>query len=152
MRVRLGATNKYVAAVIKTLPKFRPAAFDLTLDDEPALAIEAMLVVVGTGISYGGGMKVLPSSRLDDGLLDVCIVGGMSKGAFLRAFPRVYMGKHTTHPKVRMLRGTNVKIGSDRQVMVYADGERIGSLPAIFEIVPRALKVVVGPDAPGVTR
>ena len=66
--------------------------------------VDAMLVVVGSGLSYGGGMKVLPDASMVDGVLDVCIVEALSKGAFLRAFPKVFTGRHTTHPKVRMLR------------------------------------------------
>jgi diacylglycerol kinase (ATP) len=95
-------------------------------------------------------MKVLPNAVMNDGLLDVCIVEALSKPAFLRAFPRVFVGSHTTHPKVRMWTGTRVQVEADRRVLVYADGELVGSLPAIFEVRPAALPVVVGPDAKGV--
>ncbi len=66
-----------------------------------------MLVVIGNGRSYGGGMTVLPDASLVDGMLDLCIVQALSKSAFLRAFPKVFMGRHTTHPKVRMLRASS---------------------------------------------
>jgi diacylglycerol kinase (ATP) len=92
-------------------------------------------------------MRVVPSAKVNDGELDVCIVGAMSTGAFLRAFPRVFRGTHVTHPKVTMLHGTTVKLEANRRVMVYADGERVGPLPAAFDLVPAALPVVVGPDA-----
>jgi diacylglycerol kinase (ATP) len=84
---------------------------------------------------------------MNDGMLDVCVVEALSKLAFLRAFPRVFLGSHTTHPKVRMRTGTRVQVEADRRVLVYADGELVGSLPAIFEVRPAALPVVVGPDA-----
>jgi diacylglycerol kinase family enzyme len=57
------------------------------------------------------------------------------------------LGSHTTHPNVRMRTGTRVQVEADRRVLVYADGELVGSLPAIFEVRPAALPVVVGPDA-----
>lgn len=149
MSLRLGGTGTYVVALVKTLSRFTPARYDLTVDGEP-LSVDAMLVVVGSGISYGGGMKVLPDAAMNDGVLDVCIVEALSKGAFLRAFPKVFAGRHTTHPKVRMLRATTVTVEANRGVQVYADGERIGPLPASFEVVPGALPVVVGPDAKGI--
>jgi diacylglycerol kinase (ATP) len=149
MTVKLGATGTYVAALLKTLSRFSPASFTIQVDDE-RMELDAMLVEVGSGRWTGGGMKVLPDAVMNDGLLDVCIVEALSKPAFLRAFPRVFVGSHTTHPRVRMRKGSRVQVEANRRVLVYADGELVGSLPAIFEIRPAALPVVVGPDAKGV--
>ncbi len=149
MSVRLGGTGTYVAAVMKTLSRFSPAHYELTIDGE-ALSVDAMLTVVGSGIQYGGGMKVLPNACVNDGLLDVCIVEALSKTAFLRAFPRVFTGSHGRHPKVRMMRGATVTVEANRKMLVYADGERVGPLPATFEVRPGALPIVVGPDAKGI--
>jgi diacylglycerol kinase (ATP) len=149
MTVKLGATGTYLAALVKTLSRFSPAAFTIHVDDE-RMQLDAMLVEVGSGRWTGGGMRVLPGAVMNDGLLDVCIVEALSKAAFLRAFPRVFMGSHTTHPRVRMRTGTRVQVEANRRVLVYADGELIGALPAIFEIHPGALPVVVGPDAKAV--
>jgi diacylglycerol kinase (ATP) len=149
MSTRLGGTGTYVAAVLKTLSRFSPARYELTIDGE-AVSVDAMLAVVGSGIQYGGGMKVLPDARVNDGLLDVCIVQALSKTAFLRAFPRVFTGSHGGHAKVRMMRGTTVTVEANRKVLVYADGERVGPLPATFEVRPGALPMVVGPDAKGI--
>jgi diacylglycerol kinase (ATP) len=149
MTVKLGATGTYIAALLKTLSRFSPASFTIQVDAE-RMELDAMLVEVGSGRWTGGGMKVLPDAVMNDGLLDVCIVEALSKPAFLRAFPRVFVGSHTTHPRVRMRRGSRVQVEANRRVLVYADGEPVGSLPAIFEIHPAALPVVVGPDAKGV--
>lgn len=146
MRVDLGATGTYIAAVLKTLPKFQPATFSVELDGESD-EVTAMLVVVGNSTSYGGGMKVTPDASVMDGRLDVCIVEALSIPAFLRAFPRVFLGKHTSHPRVRMSTATKVRLEADRRVQVYADGERVGPLPAVFEVLPGALPVVIGPTA-----
>jgi diacylglycerol kinase (ATP) len=149
MTVKLGASGTYIAALLRTLSRYSPAAFTIQVDDE-RIELDAMLVEVGSGRWTGGGMKVLPNAVMNDGLLDVCIVEALSKPAFLRAFPRVFLGSHTTHPKVRMRTGTRVQVEANRRVLVYADGELVGSLPAIFEVRPAALPVVVGPDAKGV--
>lgn len=149
MSLNLGGTGTYLAALVKTLSRFTPAHYDLTVNGETR-TFDAMLVVVGSGLSYGGGMKVLPDASLVDGVLDVCIVEALTKGAFLRAFPKVFMGTHTKHPKVRMMRATSVTIRANRGLKVYADGEHAGSLPASFDVVPGALQVVVGPNAKGI--
>jgi diacylglycerol kinase (ATP) len=149
MTLNLGSTGTYVAAVLKTLSRFSPARFVIVIDDR-TIELDAMLAVVGSGISYGGGMKVLPDASLIDGVLDVCIVEALGKGAFLRAFPRVFRGSHTTHPKIQMHRGRRITMEANRRLLVYADGERIGPLPAIFDVLPAALPVVVGPNAKGI--
>lgn len=149
MRINLGATGTYVAALVKTLSRFSPAGFRIELDDE---VVEGphMLVIVGNSISYGGGMKVTPDASIVDGWLDVCLLREMSKGAFIRAFPKVFRGTHVSHPAVRMARATRVRVEADRRVMVYADGERVGPAPAVFEVLPGALPVIVGPNAKAV--
>jgi len=149
MTVNLGGTGTYLAALVMTLSRFTPARYELVVDGE-AFSVDAMLVVLGSGRSYGGGMQVLPQASLVDGELDVCIVEALSKAAFLRAFPRVFRGRHTTHPRVRMMRASTVALAANRGVQVYADGERVGPLPAEFEVMPAALPVVVGPDAKGI--
>jgi diacylglycerol kinase (ATP) len=142
----LGARGHYALATVKTLSRFVPAMFHVDLDGT-SLDVDAMLVVIGNSVAYGGGMKVLPQASIVDGQLDVCIVSAMSKAAFLRAFPKVYFGKHGSHPNVTMLRGTDLKIEANRRMLVFADGERVGSLPAVFTMLPKALPVVVGPNA-----
>jgi diacylglycerol kinase (ATP) len=146
MRRRLGSRAHYAIATVKTLPRFVPARFHLELDGS-SIDVDAMLVVIGNSYAYGGGMKVLPQASIVDGALDICIVTAMSKAAFLRAFPKVYLGKHATHPNVMMLRGTDLKVEANRRVSVFADGEKVGSLPAVFTVLPKALPVVVGLNA-----
>jgi diacylglycerol kinase (ATP) len=142
MKTRVQGTAKYVAAVFSTLRRFEAAKFDLTVDGKHH-PLTAMMVAVGNGRSYGGGMKVCPDASLTDGLLEVCVVGAMGRFEFVRNFPRVFRGTHTTHPKVTMLRGTRVEIAADRHFHVYADGEQSLPLPATFEVLPASLRVVV---------
>ncbi len=146
MRRRLGPRGHYALATVKTLSRFVPAMFHIELDGA-SLDVDAMLVVIGNSFAYGGGMQVLPQASIVDGELDICIVSAMSKAAFLRAFPKVYIGKHGTHPKVTMLKGKDLKIEANRRMTVFADGERVGSLPAVFTVLPKSIPVVIGPNA-----
>jgi diacylglycerol kinase (ATP) len=107
--------------------------------------LRGMLLAIGNGVSYGGGMKITPGASLTDGLLDVTVIGAMSKPQFLANFPKVFRGTHVSHPKVTTLRGKSFEVSADRGLEVYADGEHVGPLPATFEVVPKALRVVVPP-------
>jgi len=93
---------------------------------------------------------VTPDASVVDGQLDVMLLRALTKPAFLRAFPKVFRGTHVRHPAVRIVRARRVKVEADRRVQVYADGERVGPLPAVFEVLPAALPVVVGPNPPAV--
>jgi diacylglycerol kinase (ATP) len=142
---KLSGTTLYVAAVLRTLAVYKPHRFRVTVDGD-AHETTAWLVAVGNGPAYAGGMRVTPAARLDDGLLDVTIVGAMSRPEFLWNFPKVFKGKHVDHAKVTTLRGENVHLESlDPSVPmeVYADGERVGPLPGTMEAVRDALNVRV---------
>jgi len=131
--------SRYNLAILAELRTFRPVPFVLELDGVP-WSTEAMLVAVGNGSSYGGGMRVCPAARLDDGLLDVTVLGPISKAEFIRVFPTVYKGTHVHHPAVTSRRARMVSLSSEG-VTAYADGERVSRLPVTCEAVPGALDV-----------
>ena len=142
---KLSGTTLYVAAVLRTLAVYKPHRFRVTVDGE-SVETTAWLVAVGNGPAYAGGMRVTPAARLDDGLLDVTIVGAMSRPEFLWNFPKVFKGNHVGNPKVTTLRGLHVQLESldaSIPIEVYADGERVGPLPATMEAVRDALNVRV---------
>ena len=74
--------------------------------------IEATLVAVGNGSSYGGGMRICAGAGLDDGLFDVTVVGDCSRTTLLRVFPRVYRGTHLDHPAVTVHRAAQVELAA----------------------------------------
>jgi diacylglycerol kinase (ATP) len=142
---RLSGTTLYVAAVLRTIAVYKPHPFRLTVDGE-AHEIRAWLVAVGNGPAYAGGMRIAPDAHLDDGLLDVTVVGAMTKPQLLWNFPKVFRGTHTSHKLVQTFRAARVELESlDASIPmeVYADGERVGPLPATMEAVRDALTVRV---------
>jgi diacylglycerol kinase (ATP) len=142
---------RYVGAMVVKLATERPARFTVTLDGH-AQELAAWLVVVANGSSYGGGMRVAPDARLDDGLLDVVVVGDLTKPDFLATFPKVYAGRHLSHRLVAVHHARRVELTADRPRTVYADGEHAGELPVTFEVDPAALAVLAAADAPGLRR
>jgi diacylglycerol kinase (ATP) len=133
--------QRYNLAILAELRTFRPIEFRLVLDGEE-WTTRAMLVAVGNATSYGGGMKVVPNAILDDGLLDVMVLGPVSKPEFLRTFPKVFKGTHVTHPAVTVRRAREVTLEASG-VTAYADGERFAALPVTVTCVPGALTVLV---------
>ncbi len=134
---------RYNLAIARELPTFRPIPYVVTVDDV-RIETEAMLVAVANGPAFGGGMRVAPDAAYDDGLFDVMVLHRVSVAAFLRVFPRVFSGTHTSHPQVQILRGRRVRLEA-AGIVTQADGERFEPLPLDVEVVPGALRVVVPP-------
>ena len=126
---------RYNAAIALELPKFRPISYDLTVDGQ-SMPIEAMLIAVGNGKSYGAGMNICPGAQLNDGLFDLVILEPVSTFEFIKVFPQVYSGKHISHPQVRTIRAKKVRI--EGESIAYADGERIGPAPVSAECIAGA--------------
>ena len=127
--------QRYNAAIALELPKFQPIEYEITMDSS-TITTEAMLIAVGNGRSYGGGMLVCPQARLHDGLFDVMILEPVSKIEFLKVFPKVFSGSHISHPAVKTYRTSKISINAD--AVAYADGERIGHAPVSAECIASA--------------
>jgi diacylglycerol kinase (ATP) len=127
---------KYNISILLVLSTFKPKSYRFSIDGF-SFESKAMLIAVSNGICYGGGMKVTPDARIDDGLFDILILSPVSKLEFLKVFPKVFFGKHTTHPAVNISRGRSVEIHSD--AVAYADGERVGPLPVKARVIERSL-------------
>ena len=126
---------RYNAAIALELPKFRAIEYELTIDGS-TMPIQAMLIAVGNGRSYGAGMNVCPNAQLHDGLFDLVILEPVSTVEFIKVFPQVYSGKHIDHPQVRSIRAKKVRI--EGASIAYADGERIGPAPVSAECIAGA--------------
>lgn len=127
--------QRYNLAIALELPRFTPIEYEMTCDGK-TFTTKAMLVAIGNGKSYGGGMNICPQAQLHDGLFDLVILEPVSKLEFIKTFPKVYSGAHINHPKVRTLRAKKVAITAS--AVAYADGERIGPAPISAECVKDA--------------
>jgi diacylglycerol kinase (ATP) len=134
---------RYNLAILRELPLFKAIPYVVTIDGVRH-ETRAMLVVVGNGPSYGGGMQVLPDAKFDDGLLDVLLLHEISTVEFLKVFPKVFKGAHVGHPAVEIVRGRSVTLEAEG-IVAYADGERFAPLPLTVEVVPGAVTVLVPP-------
>lgn len=138
----LGGTIPYLTGLVCTLIGYRNKNVELGIGNRKEKA-RVLSVVVSNGNYIGGGMRVAPDASLNDGLLDVCVIGDIGKFDLLKSLPMVYKGTHGSHPKVTMDKANEVSVDSAERVLVHADGELLGTGPASFSLIPASLNIVV---------
>jgi diacylglycerol kinase (ATP) len=132
---------RYNLATLAELRTFQPLPYTLELDGR-AQRLDAMLVAVGNGPSFGGGLRITEGAVLDDGLLDVVVIKPMSKPGLVRTYPKLFKGTHVTHPQYEHHLVRSITVAAPG-IVSYADGERFGELPLTIECAPGALSVLV---------
>lgn len=138
----LRRTAGYLMAGLRELASFQPMEFRLTTE-AGALSRIAFFAAVGNAHRYGGGMKVTPFAELNDGLLDVCLVGVMSRIKVLFCLPSIFFGAHTSIREVEYFQARRIRIETAHPLELYADGELAGHTPLEIAVVRQALKVIV---------
>ncbi|WP_109523845.1 MULTISPECIES: YegS/Rv2252/BmrU family lipid kinase [Nocardia] len=118
-----------------------PGALDNPAGDT-VLETEAVMVAVGNSRTYGGGMLICPDAEMDDGLLDLTVVGKVSRLEMLKLLPALSAGKRIDHPATKRYRVAQVTLSAP-SAPATADGEPAGMLPATLRAVPGALTVLV---------
>lgn len=145
-----GAIGYFVTALLE-LRRFRNRPMRITLrtpDAEEVISRRALMVAVTNGAYYGGGFWICPEARTDDGQLDLCIVGDISRFEALKQLPGLYRGKHVGHPAVEFRRAPSVVLEADEETGVHLDGELFGTLPVTLEARPGAVRVVMVGSGP----
>lgn len=135
----------YVVQALRELRRYQNPSFSIRLDDSDAIETKGILIAVANLRFFAGGMKVAPEADPDDGLLDVCIGGDLSRLEALALFPAIFAGRHGRHRKVTFHRVRSVTIESPDPLDVQLDGEILETLPATFRIVPKALRIAGWP-------
>jgi len=138
---RLHGTLIYVYALLRSLVEYRVPQVTIR-GDMGEFSGPMILVAAANAPSYGGGMRLAPRAEMADGMLDLCMVGNMSRLKLLRCFPEVYFGTHLRHGEITCLRTARFRLEADRPLEVFADGEYLGLTPAEVEVLPGALAFV----------
>jgi diacylglycerol kinase (ATP) len=140
MSKRLGGRTTFFYALVREFAAWKNTEVTVTLDgDERRGPMHD--VIVANGRWHGGGMKLAPDARPDDGLFDVVLIGDVTKLDFVTTAPKLYSGKHVGHPRVEVLRTATVAVDAAKPLPIELEGETVGITPARFEIVPGALRV-----------
>lgn len=137
---RLPGRLQYPYAALRAMLAASPGAYDLTVDGVRHRH-EAWTAVVANSRCYGSGMRIAPGAAVDNGLLDVVVLGAGSRGRLVRSFRRVYDGSHVDLAEVTVLRGREVTLEAVG-VTAYGDGEPLAALPVTATVRPAALRVI----------
>ena len=135
-------TASYVYAAVATLSDYE-CPFVRIEGDFGSYEGPILLAATGSTSSYGGGFKIVPNARFDDGLFDVCIIRTVPSSTVLRLMVTLFWGGHVSHPAVEIHRTRSLKIETDPPVMLFADGEPMCETPATIEIIKHGLTVLV---------
>ena len=139
---KLGGKISYYWSTLAVFARWQTGDMRVSVDGEirSGKMIDAM---VANGRFLGGGMMLLPEAEPDDGLLDVLLIGDITKRDLAFTLPKSYRGKHLPHPRLEVLRGRVVTVDADEPLPIELDGEQPGTTPARFEVVPRAVRLRV---------
>jgi diacylglycerol kinase (ATP) len=134
----------YLYAIFRVLPKFTPRLVQIR-SDNGTRSEHIMFAAVGNTRQYGGGIRITPDARPDDGLLDLCIVHSTTRMQLLKTLPKAYTGAHVKSAFVETGRARAYHFDSEQPMAVYADGEPLTRTPVTFGLCPQRLKFCV-PD------
>ncbi len=147
----LGGKASFLIGVGRAAIRYKNQKVVVTLDDGEPMTRVLYNGVVANARFFGGGMKVAPDADPTDGRFDVVLMGDLNTFDLARGLPRLYAGEHLGMNKIEVHHATRVHAAAadpEVEVLIDMDGEQPGRLPATFELVPGALRLCVGPDAP----
>lgn len=140
-----GGFLSFFWGALATLARYRNKNVRLSIDGQPFDDLALTIAIVANARYFAGGMFVAPNAAPDDGLFDLITLHGVGRLSLLSLLLRVYRGRHLGHPRLLERRCRSVTVTSEERVPVEADGEFAGFLPATFEILPGALRILA-PD------
>jgi YegS/Rv2252/BmrU family lipid kinase len=140
---RFGPFLSFIWATLVSILVYGKKRVFLKVDDTFEGEVFVWNVAVANGQYHGGGMRVAPGASVDDGSLDVTVVGDLSLAGVFRNLPHLYNGKILQVQKVFGLKGKAICASSSQRVLLDVDGEQPGTLPVTVEVVPKAVRIIV---------
>ena len=132
----------YIISVVKTIFMFKPLSAVITVDGVEKDGVFS-LIAVCNGKQYGGGFKIAPNARVDDGKLTLCFVEQVSKIKMLVLFPSVLSGKHTRLKEFNFIECEHVSIDYEGKTKMCIDGNIVDcEAPVSFSLMSSAMKVI----------
>ncbi len=132
----------YYYHVLRILGGYREKKFSYQLDQH-SFEKHLILLTIGNGSTFGGGFKLMPQAKINDGLLEVCEIGKISG---LKRFLNIHKLSNGTHGKLRAVnhyQASRVKVTDNPLLFGHIDGERLGNPPFDIEVLPNSLKIRV---------
>ncbi len=140
-RLKLGKLV-YLMIFLRSIWTFSKPTIEVEVDDVSKCYKDVWLVNIANNPYFGGGIKVSPEAKMNDGLFHVMVVHSYSKWMLLFMFVSVAWGGHCRLKNVEFITGKKIRLISDRDSVIHADGETIGRGKVEAEILPAALNVI----------
>jgi len=145
----LRGNGGYVLALLPTIFRFAPLPMKILTRGEHQESgwtvrsdrVTTLAAFANTPV-YGGGMKIAPRAKMDDGLLDICVVGGVDSFKLFCMFPTVYGGGHLKIAEVSYSQAERVRVETEHPMDIYADGEFVCQTPVEIGIEKAGLRVL----------
>ncbi|MBT3234519.1 MAG: diacylglycerol kinase family lipid kinase [Bdellovibrionales bacterium] len=140
---RLGSVFTFYWYTLLTLLCWRNTKVHLTVDDHFDQEVLMNTIHIANGEYSGAGMHFAPMAQPDDGYFDLIIMGNFKFHHLITSSSMLYNGTHVDHPLVTILKGKKISVSCDHQeIFIEVDGETPGKLPAIYENIPQAIKLI----------
>lgn len=133
----------YLRGAAAALTELRAYRTSVALDDEQALSLDLYNVVIANGRYVAGGTPIAPRAEIDDGLLDIVLLPKVPVRQLAVLGAQIVLGTHLSNEAVVFRRARKVSVKSRPGMWFNVDGEVVGNQPAVFELLPRALRFVV---------
>ncbi len=144
---RLHGSAAFFVAVYKGLHRLRPVPLKIRLDDR-TLEMECVAVMIQNTAYTGGGLKMAPGARVDDGMLDVVVVADIARSGLMVHFPKVYAGRHLEHPAFSAHTARSISVECAEPLDKMFDGDLCGTTPLEAEVVAGAIRVATPAEGP----
>ena len=131
----------YILGILTTILQRKSNLLEIRIDDR-FIKNDTLLIAIGNGKYYGGGILAVPEAEITDGLFDICLVDNISRMKILHLFPLYMKGQHGKISAVRFYKGKRVEIKSASPIAMNSDGEISIVKEAVFEILPKALSFI----------
>jgi len=138
-----GGAISFLLGILTTLPTYKNKLTKYRIDNGPEEEKVLNTFVVANGRYYGGGLKPAPDAQLDDGLFDIVSIGDVGFLEAVTSLGKLRKGAHLEIPNVSFSRGKTVEARSEETQLVEMEGEVVGRLPASFEMLPKAMNLII---------
>jgi lipid kinase YegS len=133
----------YVLRGVRGLVRFDARRGVFRADGDVIHAGEFTFFAVGNARQTGGGTPLTPLAQLGDGRLDIMLVHGVTRLQFIRLLPRLRAGTHLKSPHVSYFRADELRVETDGEVSVNADGELVAGESFDYDVLPRPQPVIM---------
>lgn len=133
----------YMMQLAKSVFGYRSCEMSVAVDGNKVEEGMIMSVSIGIGQYNGSGMRQLPLSTADDGLLDCTVIDTMSAPKIATVVGRLYDGKIYSVKKVHHHQGRVIEVGAGEVREVEVDGEPLGTTPVRYEVEDKRLTILV---------